>query len=106
KQLNVRLVTEPSTKLSMLRSGDADFIDVGIKDVKGLQASGFQAFPSRGTEALEVLFQYFRPDEATADINVRKALSYALNREEINQSFLAGLGKLTATNIQNFGNPL
>jgi peptide/nickel transport system substrate-binding protein len=106
KRVTVRLVTEASTKLAMLKSGEADFIDVGIKDVKGLQAAGFQAFPSRGTEALQVLFQWFRPEEATADINVRKALSYAINRDEINQTFLSGLGKVTATNIQNLGNPI
>lgn len=104
--ITIRLVTEASTRLAMLRSGEADFVDIGIRDVEDLEAAGFQAFPSRGTEALEVLFQYFRPDEATADINVRKALSYAIDREAINEAFLDGLGILTATHIQNFGNPL
>lgn len=103
ERVTIRLVTEGSTRLAMLRSGDADLIDVGIRDVTALQEDGYQAIPRKGVETLNVLFQWFRPGEATADINVRKALSYAINREEINEAFLGGLGTVTGTMIHNFG---
>ena len=41
-----------------------------------------------------MMYQLQRPDEATLDVNVRKALSFAIDRKTINDRLLNGLGVL------------
>lgn len=95
ERVTMRLVPEESSRLAMLRAGDADFIDIGIDQIAQLEDDGFKIFEHQAGEPLVLFFQLQRPGEATADINVRKALSYAINREELNEFIMQGLGEVT-----------
>jgi peptide/nickel transport system substrate-binding protein len=94
-KVTLRLVTEESTRLAMLRAGDADFADVGTASVAALKKDGFKIFQHGGPSILYALFQLQRPGEETRDLNLRKALSYSINREEINNTLLGGAGQVT-----------
>jgi peptide/nickel transport system substrate-binding protein len=95
KRVTLRLVPEESTRVAMLRAGDADFADVGVDKVSALRDEGFRIFEHGGVSVLYVFFQLQRPDDPTQDLNLRRALSHAINREEINQALLEGLGEPT-----------
>jgi len=97
KRVTFNLVPEESTRIAMLKSGDADFVDVGVDGAAALKKDGFRTWQHGAADSLQIWFQLQRPDEATRDINVRKALSYAINREEIIKNLLAGLGKVATT---------
>ena len=94
ERVTLRLVAEESTRLAMLRAGDADFIDVGIDKVPDLEKEKYRIFRHNGLSPLYVVLQ-LRPGDVTQDINVRKAMAQAINREELNRTLLNGLGEPT-----------
>jgi peptide/nickel transport system substrate-binding protein len=89
------LVPEESTRVAQLERGEVDIIGflsfdrlVELKD-KGyrLQEVGL---PIAANISLPGTFMTKGP---TSDINVRKAMSYAINRQEIGDTFYKGFGK-------------
>jgi ABC-type transport system substrate-binding protein len=90
--VTLRFVPEESTRLAMLQAGDADFIDTAVDKVAGLEADGFKIFTHGGVSVLYAFFQLQREGEATLDPHLRAALSYSINRQEINETLLEGLG--------------
>ena len=96
KRVTFNLVSEESSRVAMLRAKDTDFIDIGLNSVAQLQKDGFKTFRHGLRDSLWFWFQLQRPDEPTRDLNLRKALSYAVNREAINANLLGGLGQVTS----------
>lgn len=90
----LRLVPEESTRLAMLKTGDADFIDVGIDKVAGLESEGFKVHKQNGLSPVYVIFQ-LRDGDPTQDANLRRALSQAINRDELNRTLMSGLARPT-----------
>jgi peptide/nickel transport system substrate-binding protein len=84
KRVVMRLVTDESSRVAMLRSGDADFIDVGVEKAQEVKQAGFNVLPYSAPGVLQVMFNLANPNAPTRDINVRKALSYAINRQSLN----------------------
>jgi peptide/nickel transport system substrate-binding protein len=99
KSITMSLVTDESQRVAQLRSGSADFIDVGIEQGTALKsASGIRLFKHGSPDPLLIFFNNDKADAPTRDINVRKALSYAINRDELNKSLFQSQG-LIAGNI-------
>jgi ABC-type transport system substrate-binding protein len=89
----------------MLRAGDADFIDVGIDKVPELEKEKYRIFRHNGLSPLYAVFQ-LRQGDATQNINVRKAMAQAINRDELNRTLLNGLGEPTGNIWPGAGQPI
>jgi peptide/nickel transport system substrate-binding protein len=98
ENLLISAVAEEATRQAQLEAGDADFIDLGIDRAAELGTSGFQIFESESMDSLTLTYQLQRPDDITNDINLRKALSYAVDRDTINE-FLYGGQALVTGNV-------
>ena len=86
------LVPEEGTRVSMLRAGDADIINLSIDRVAELE-NDFNIFTKPGATVVAVMYNNTW-EGYLADIRVREALSIAINREDINQFIFAGQGEL------------
>jgi ABC-type transport system substrate-binding protein len=89
----MRVASDVNSRFAMLHTGSADYIDVSVNNFNQLKKIGKRGFSSQAIQVLFMMFQLQRPNEATRDVNVRKALSYAINRDEINKFLLNGLGQ-------------
>ncbi|MBI2958052.1 MAG: ABC transporter substrate-binding protein [Chloroflexi bacterium] len=93
KTLAVLKAPEETTRLAMLRSGQADVAEIALDSVKELEAAGMKTHSLTAATAMVGLYGAYDPrakGKPTADIRVRKALSLAINREEISKSFFHG----------------
>jgi len=94
KNLIIELVPEASTALAKLRNGETDIVAVNMDEALEVQDEGYE---------LRVLGRPFQPvipilgtwavDGPTSDPRFRKALSLAINRQEIADEFFNGLAE-------------
>jgi len=91
------LVPEESTRIAMLKRGEIDILGgLSYDNIVALQKEGFQTRPAGLATVSTLSFvgtwlpNYKGP---TSDIRVLKALSYAINRDEICKTFYKGLAK-------------
>jgi peptide/nickel transport system substrate-binding protein len=94
-KLTFRVLPEPATATAAFEAGEVDQLNsIPPTDVKRLQDSGkydIQKFLRLGVG----LFVEFNVTKAPFDdINVRKALNYAINKDDVMQTALDGLGQL------------
>ncbi|MBI4333000.1 MAG: ABC transporter substrate-binding protein [Chloroflexi bacterium] len=107
KTLVMKVVTEPATVLAMLRTGEADIATVPVSFVPEARAAGLDVRLIRnvGTIGVGLGGQYlasrdtFDPNvpwvlakEPEKALKVRKALNLAVNRQEIIDKVLNGIG--------------
>ncbi len=94
-------VPEESTRIAMLKRGEADIIGVSSDNAVNLRDSGFQL---RQTKASTIpglfLPGYWLKPGPTSDQSVREAMDIAINRQEIVDSFFKGFGQPAAGNIE------
>jgi len=93
------LVSEEASRIALLEAGDVDWIETTGVRAQDLEGDGFQIWPSVNLDPLEIHFQpgpWKNADETkeleeTSDINLRKALAYAIDREAIREFIFEGL---------------
>ncbi len=93
KNLSVILVPEETTRVAMLKTSAADAIDIGLEATNELNAAGYKTFVMDIAYPTINLCGTYHPNAAgmpLADIRVRKALSLAINRDEIGRTFFYG----------------
>ncbi|MBI4304091.1 MAG: ABC transporter substrate-binding protein [Chloroflexi bacterium] len=93
KKLTSVLVPEENTRIAMLKTGAVDIIDIGLDSVPELEAAGLRTAGMEKMIPMLFLNGAYQPEAAKlplGDIRVRKALSLAINREEINKNFFSG----------------
>jgi peptide/nickel transport system substrate-binding protein len=88
------LVPEESTRVAQLQRGDVDIIgNLSFDRATQLKGSGFRlqevGLPTLANIAFPGTFMTQGP---TSDIRVRQAMSYAINRQEICDTYYKGLG--------------
>ncbi len=85
-------VPELATRIAMLKTGDVDIIGVDYDQIPGLLDEGFelQEFYPPGTCSLCIQGSWLPDAGPVGDIRVRQALSYALNRQEICDTWFSG----------------
>ncbi len=94
KKLDIVLMPEETTRVASLRTQSVDVIDVSLEATGDLnEADGYKIITADVTTPMVNLHGTQYPSAAglpTADIRVRKALSLAVNREEIMKNFFFG----------------
>jgi peptide/nickel transport system substrate-binding protein len=105
KTVTMRVASDVNSRFASLQTGGADYIDMSVSNFNQLKKVGKRGFSSHAVQVAFMMFQLQRPNEATRDINVRKALSYAINRAEINKFLLNGLGILDGRVWPRIPNP-
>ncbi len=88
-------VPELATRIAMLKTGEVDMVAYPDRDqIDALKADGFTAFKIGvpGTASLALQGSWYSQEQAgpITDIRVRKALSYAIDRQELCDTLFAG----------------
>jgi len=100
-----KIVPEYTSRLLQLINGELDLVEnIKPEDVKRLQqndridviAVGGRQYDYIGWNSIEIWEGQTRPNRFFSNRNVRKALTHALNREEIVKEYLYNYGKLSA----------
>lgn len=87
KRLVLLLVPEQSTRLAMVRTGEASIASIGPEAIKETQAGGMRLVSVPGT--MQAIYQFwglYKPEGKSsplADVRVREALSLAIDRQQI-----------------------
>ena len=86
------MVPELATRIAMLKAGEVDIAVIDADRIQGLLDEGFETAELMPPGTCSMVFQgTWLPDAgATGDIRVRQAMSYALNRQEICDTYFSG----------------
>jgi peptide/nickel transport system substrate-binding protein len=99
KNLVEQMVPEQSTRIAMLKAGDVDMVlpqtGIDFERIAELEQQGFRTvnlgLPSSYTIAYQAT--WLESAGPVHDIRVRQAMSYALNRQEISDTWFQGYAK-------------
>jgi peptide/nickel transport system substrate-binding protein len=87
KRLVILLVPEESTRIAMVRTGEAAIASISPESVREAEAAKLRVVSVPGTmQAVYQFYGAYRPefkDSPIADVRVREALSLAINRQQI-----------------------
>ena len=96
-KMSLLIVPEESTKLAMVRTGQADIIDLVPESAPEVEAAGAELTVVEGVGMFIYQFWGLYFDEAQAlpigDVRVRQAMSLAINRQDIIDYSLNGFGR-------------
>ncbi len=87
KRLTLLLVPEQSTRLAMVRTGEATIASIGPEAIKEARAGGLKIVTVPGT--MQAVYQFwglYKPEAKGSplnDVRVREALSLAVDRQQI-----------------------
>jgi peptide/nickel transport system substrate-binding protein len=94
KNLQILLVPEESTRVSMVRTGEAGIASIGPETMRSASRSGLEVLSVPGT--MQALYQFwgaYRPDQKDSPVanpKVRQALSLAIDRKQIIEHVMNG----------------
>ena len=89
-------VSEETTRIAMIKSGQADVIDTSRERVASLADDGFNIFYKERADLMGAyFFQQWEEGNPFKDIRVREALNKAINRDAILEHIFVGRGSTT-----------
>jgi peptide/nickel transport system substrate-binding protein len=89
-----RFIQDPSAQIAALRTGDVDVIGVGMSPESALELKGDPAFRViEGLTTTDVILAMNNSKPPFSDIRVRKAITYAINRDEVIKGATFGIAK-------------
>jgi peptide/nickel transport system substrate-binding protein len=94
KDLHLLLVPEESTRVAMVRTGEAAIASIGPETMLGASRAGLEVLAVPGT--MQAVFQFwgtYKPetkDSPIAKVRVRQALSLAIDRKQIIEHVMNG----------------
>ena len=98
KDLHMLLVPEESTRVAMVRTGEAAIASIGPEAMLGASRAGLEVLSVPGT--MQAIFQFwgtYKPevkDSPIAKARVRQALSLAIDRKQIIEHVMNGKAKM------------
>lgn len=103
-RMRIMLVPEESTRIAMLKRGEAHLADIGFDSAKEIEASGNQVLEIPNSVLVFISFIGTWEERAkTLNVpaqwdnkNVRKALAMAIDREELLEFMALGKGRLAS----------
>jgi peptide/nickel transport system substrate-binding protein len=94
KHLVILLIPEESTRIAMVRTGEAAIASISPESVREAEAAKLRVVSVPGTmQAVYQFYGAYRPefkDSPIADVRVREALSLAINRQQIIEHVMYG----------------
>jgi peptide/nickel transport system substrate-binding protein len=96
KYVTMIQVPEEATRIALLTTGEVDIVDgISSDRIVEMMAEGWRAEPFGLPALYNISFSGtgLCPDCPTSDIRVRKAFSYAVNRQELCDTFYEGLAR-------------
>ena len=91
--MEFRTVPEGTTRMALLKTSGADVIDIGNKDVKPAREAGFKIYSKDGASVTTIWpHQQWDAGNPLGNVLVRRALSLAIDRQLIVDTFFSGLG--------------
>ena len=89
-------VSEETTRIAMIKSGQADVIDTSRERVASLADDGFNIFYKERADLMGAyFFQQWEEGNPFKDVKVREALNKAINRDAILEHIYLGKGSTT-----------
>ncbi|MBI2867206.1 MAG: ABC transporter substrate-binding protein [Chloroflexi bacterium] len=104
RNLEIRLVPEESTRLALLRTGQTEMGAVSPENAAALLRQGLRVYEIKNIAVVRAVFFGFGNPELfkqfpSSNRDVRKALSLAVNRQELVESLLGGFGSVPARSV-------
>jgi peptide/nickel transport system substrate-binding protein len=92
--IDYKVIPDANTQLMAFRSGEIDTLMVNPKDRESLEADGFEVveMPAIFVSPLTLVPSSNDPDSPLANINVRRACEYAINKQALLDTLGYGLG--------------
>lgn len=92
QKLIIKLVPEESTRMAMLKRGEVDVIEISLDSIDEMKSAGFELRYGINPNQVGMGFPatWMDTGQPVMDVRVRKALSLAINREEMSQTFFKG----------------
>lgn len=97
KYVTLRIIQEDSTRIAMLRTGEADISRISRESVKDLLNAGLNVISKKNAAIVQFQSNVSWESRALSDINFRKALNLAIDREAIMKHVFGGMASPTAT---------
>lgn len=88
----IKTIPEESTRIAALKTEEVDMINISRERVTEVEEAGFQIFPRPGQAVIGFYFHQQWEDVPWADLRVRQAMNFAINREEMVEFIFAGRG--------------
>jgi peptide/nickel transport system substrate-binding protein len=98
KRMTLLLVPEQSTRLAMVRTGEASIASIGPEALKEVRDGGMKTVTVPGT--MQAVYQFwglYRPEvkgSPLTDVRVREALSLAIDRQQIIDHVMLGEARM------------
>jgi peptide/nickel transport system substrate-binding protein len=91
-RLQILLVPEVSTRIAMLRSGEADMANITLDTLKDAEAAGLKVIgdPDRTSVRIQLTGIYYPNAGPIGNVKVREALNLAVNRDEMVKTIFNG----------------
>ena len=94
--IDYNIIADPTVALLAYKAGDLDMLGVQAKDAQGLIDEGFVITTSTDMVFnMCVLPSSANPDSPTADVRVRRAFEYSLDKQELVDALTYGYGVAT-----------
>jgi peptide/nickel transport system substrate-binding protein len=91
---------EESTRIAMLKRGEADIIGISSDNALNLRGQGYELRQTKASTVPSLCFAgYWMQPGPTSDQRVREAMDIAINRQELSDSFFKGFAKAGAGNF-------
>jgi peptide/nickel transport system substrate-binding protein len=92
ERVTIRAASDPSTRVALLQTGDADLVPLPISAIEELEASGSTLIevPAATQSVMYCLGFSLNPDSPCNDVGVREALSIAIDRQGIADAVYRG----------------